>query len=280
MVAKLAEPEASPAPEVKPFNETIKAAAYGATSSRKTLQIGYLIEEYGVENVGIISCERGLNTIRSLLDERYIKVAEDRDGLRDAWAWARDNFSGRDQWVCVDGGTRVLQWIHNDVFGTAQKAYEEVLGGKPKSKLDANQRAYAMFITSNDEINTQGLWSRVGTEAERLFNSFVKLPSNMYWTFWEELTSIDQYKKGMPWKPDTPGNLSFGAIKGTFDYIFRLVAASESSTAIFRNPAGNNENYCKTRDDWRSARIPDRIAEFKLTDLVTIINNNPKEQTN
>lgn len=279
MVAKL-EMEALPTPETKPFNETIKAAAYGATSSRKTLQIGYLIEEYGVENVGIISCERGLNTIRSLLDERYIKVAEDRDGLREAWAWARDNFSGRDQWVCVDGGTRVLQWIHNDVFGTAQKAYEEVLSGKAKSKLDANQRAYAMFITSNDEINTQGLWSRVGTEAERLFNSFVKLPSNMYWTFWEELTSIDQYKKGVPWKPDTPGNLSFGAIKGTFDYIFRLVAGAESSTAIFRNPAGNNENYCKTRDDWRSARIPDRIADFKLTDLVTIINNNTKEQTN
>lgn len=263
------EPEAT---DVQPFNETIKAAAYGATGSRKTLQIGHLIEEYGVENVGIISCERGLNTIRSLLDKRYIRVAEDRAGLRSAWAWARDNFSGPDQWVCVDGGTRVLQWIQGDVFGTAQRAYEEVLSGKAKSKLDPDLRAYAMFITGNDEINTQALWSRVGSEAERLFNSFVKLPSNMYWTFWEELTSIDQYKKGKPWKPDTPGNLSFGAIRGTFDYIFRLIPGSESSTAIFRNPSGNNENYVKTRDDWRSTRIPDRIADFKLTDLVTIIN--------
>jgi hypothetical protein len=260
--------------QVKPFAETLKCAAYGASSSGKTLLIGDLIETYGAENVGVISCEHGLHTIKSLIDERYVKVAEDRAGLRLAWAWAKDNFSGPNQWVCVDGGTRVLQWIQGDVFGTAQRAYEEVLGGKPKSKLDAELRAYAIYISGNEEINTQGLWGRVGSEAERLFNSFVKLPSNMYWTFWEQLTSIDQYKKGVPWKPDTPGNLSFGAINGTFDFIFRMLPVTDKrSTAVFRNPPGNNESFTKTRDDWRSAKIPARIPEFKLTDLVNIIND-------
>jgi hypothetical protein len=273
-VLEAVQPDVS-APEPKPFNETLKCAAYGETSSGKTLLIGDLIEAYGPENVGIISCERGLNTIKSLVDDRYVKVVEDRDGLRSAWAWAKENFSEPHQWVCVDGGTRVLQWIQSDVFGTAQKAYEEVLTGKPKSKLEPDKRAYAIYITSNEEINTQGLWGRVGSEAERLFNSFVKLPSNMYWTFWEELTSIDQYKKGVPWKPDTPGNLSFGAIRGTFDFIFRMLPASDKrSTAVFRNPPGNNESFTKTRDDWRSAKIPARIPEFKLTDLVSIINGN------
>jgi hypothetical protein len=257
----------------KPFSETIKCAAYGATSSRKTLQIGYLIETFGAENVGVISCERGLNTIRSLADERYIKVAEDRDGLRAAWAWAKETFTRPDQWVCVDGGTRALQWIHNDIFGGTQRAYEMVLSGTGKKDLPAALRPFAAFITGNDEMNSQGMWIRVGSEAERLLNTFVKLPSNMYWTFWEEQTNIDQYRKGVPWRPDTPGNGALGAVKGTFDFIFRLISEGEQSTAIFRNPVGNNENYGKTRDDWRGGvKVPDRMPAFNLAQFVKLIN--------
>ena len=264
--------EVSGVPDVKPFAETLKMAAYGANNSRKTLQIGYLIETFGAANVGIISCERGLNTIRSLLDERYIKVVDNKQQLRDAWKWAADNFTTPNQWVCVDGGTRTIQWLYNDVFGTAQRAYEAVLNGTPKKNLPPDLRAYAAFITSNEELDTGRLWGRLGTEAERLLDSFVKLPSNQYWTFWEELTSIDQYRKGVPWKPDTPGNLSFGAIKGAFDFIFRLVPQGEASTAYFRNPPGNNENYGKTRDDWRGGvRIPDRVAGFRLDRLVQLL---------
>lgn len=259
-----------------PFNETLKCAAYGATSSRKTLQIGNLIEAYGAENVGIISCERGLNTIRSLTDEKYVYVAEDREGLRGAWAWAKENFPSPDQWVCVDGGSRTLQWIHNDIFGGTQKAYEMILGDTPKRKLPESLRPYAAFVTSNDEMNSQGMWIRVGSEAERLLNSFVRLPSNMYWTFWEEQTSIDQYKKGMPWKPDTPGNGALAAVKGTFDFIFRLVdMKDETSTAYFRDTPNRVENYGKTRDDWRGGvKVPDKIAEFNLADFVKLISHN------
>lgn len=264
----------------QPFNETLKCAAYGATSSRKTLQIGHLIEAYGAENVGVISCERGLNTIRSLTDERYIFTAEDRDGLREAWAWAREKFPSPDQWVCVDGGSRALQWIHNDIFGLTQKAYEAIIGGKPKRDLDLSLRPYAAFVTGNDEMNTQGMWIRVGSDAERLLNSFVRLPSNMYWTFWEEQTNVDQYRKGVPWRPDTPGNGALTAVKGTFDFIFRLVSEGDTSTAIFRNPVGNNENYGKTRDDWRGGvKIPDRITDFNLATLVSLINANTTKTT-
>jgi hypothetical protein len=273
-----AEPEVSPAPEIKPFNETLKMAAYGANSSRKTLQIGNMIEAFGSENIGVISCERGLRTIHSLLDERYIKVVDNRDELRLAWQWARENFTKPNQWVCVDGGTRVVQWLHNEVFGTAQRAYEAILNGTPKKNLPADLRPFAAFVTSNDELDTGRLWGRLGTESERLLDSFIKLPSNMYWTFWEELTSIDQYRKGVPWKPDTPGNLSFGAIKGAFDYIFRLVSHGDTSTAYFRNPPGNNENYGKTRDDWRSERIPDKMADFNIVDLINLINKGATKQ--
>lgn len=273
MTTPTLEPETTE-PTIKPFNETLKMAAYGANNSRKTLQIGHLIEAYGAENVGIISCEHGLNTIGSLLDERYIRVVDNRDELRKAYAWAKETFTGTNQWVCVDGGTRVIQWLHNDVFGTAQRAYEAVLNGTPKKNLPPDLRPYAAFVTSNDELDTGRLWGRLGTEAERLLDGFVKLPSNLYWTFWEELTSIDQYRKGVPWKPDTPGNLSFGAIKGAFDFIFRLVPQGESSTAYFRNPPGNNENYGKTRDDWRAGvRVPDSMPNFNLAELVKLIRN-------
>lgn len=276
-MANKTEPEkpAETEPIIQPFNETIKCASYGATSSRKTLQIGTLIETFGAENVGVISCERGLNTIRSLADERYIRVAEDMNGLREAWAWAKDNFSKPNQWVCVDGGTRALQWVHNEVFGGTQKAYELILGGTNKKDLPAPLRPYAAFITGNDEMNTQGMWIRVGSEAERLFNTFVKLPANMYWTFWEEQTNVDQFRKGVPWRPDTPGNGALGAVKGTFDFIFRLTSEGEQSTAIFRNPPGNNENYGKTRDDWRGGiKVPDRIKGFNLAEFVQLITNN------
>jgi hypothetical protein len=281
------EPSAEPA--VKPFAETLKIAAYGANNSRKTLQIGHLIETYGAANVGIISCEHGLNTIGSLLDERYIRVVDSRDDLRKAYGWAKETFTSPSQWVCVDGGTRVIQWLHNEVFGTAQRAYEAVLNGVPKKNLPADLRPYAAFVTSNDELDTGRLWGRLGTEAERLLDGFVKLPSNLYWTFWEELTSIDQYRKGVPWKPDTPGNLSFGAIKGAFDFIFRLVPQGEASTAYFRNPPGNNENYGKTRDDWRAGiRVPDVVPGFRLDRLVGLLKqtmtihefNNNQQPTN
>lgn len=267
MVAELKE-----VADFKPFAETLKIAAYGANNSRKTLQIGYLIEAYGPENVGIISCEHGLNTIGSLLDERYIKVVDNRDDLRKAYGWAKETFTSPSQWVCVDGGTRVIQWLHNEVFGTAERTYQAILNGTPKANLPPDLRAFAGYVTSNSELDTGRLWGRLGTEAERLLDGFVKLPSNLYWTFWEELTSIDQYRKGVPWKPDTPGNLSFGAIKGAFDFIFRLVPQGDASTAYFRNPPGNNENYGKTRDDWRAGvRVPDVVPSFRLDRLVDLL---------
>src|SRR6185369_15232190 len=152
-VTEAVKPEVSPSNGNQPFAETLKMAAYGANNSRKTLQIGYLIETYGVENVGIISCERGLNTIKSKLDERYIKVVDNKQELRDAWKWANDNF-GAGQWIAVDGGTRCIQWLYNDVFGTAQQAYEKVLNGTQKSKLEPDLRKYAALITSTEELDT------------------------------------------------------------------------------------------------------------------------------
>lgn len=254
------------------FRETLKAAAYAPTGGKKTLQIGYLIDLCGAENVGIISCERGLRTIESKLDERYVKIVNSRAEMRAAWAWARDSFTRPDQFVCVDGGTRVLNWVHQDIFGGAQAALEALLNGTGRRDLPAELRPYAQFVTSQLDLNTQQMWIQTGFQCERLLDSFVKLGSNMYWTFWEDRTSIDQYTKGPPAIPDTPGKGSLNAIKGAFDFVFRLLPTGETVTAQFRNPPGSNAIYGKVRDEWEAGlKIPDAIPNFRLDEFVKMV---------
>lgn len=255
------------------YAETFKGAAYAETGGKKTLQIGHLIEAFGAENVGILSCERGLSTINSLLDERYIYRVDSIDDLRAGWAWANEKgFNTPDKWVCVDGGSRVLDWVQQEIFGGAQKALEIMLGGVGRRELDAKLRKYATFVTKEEDLNNQQMWIRTGFECSRLLDSFVKLGSNMYWTFWKEMTSLDQYRKGPPAIPDTPGKGALGAVKGAFDFIFHLVPSGEGVTAHFRNTPGNNSYYGKTRDDWRGGiKVPDSINNFNLASFVQLV---------
>jgi hypothetical protein len=255
-----------------PFLETLKMAAYAPTGGRKTLQIGHLIETFGAENVGVISCEHGLNTIRSRVNEKYVRNVDSREGLRDAWAWARDNFNAPHQWLAVDGGTRVLNWVQQEIFGGAQAALEQIINGTNRRELPTDVRRFAPFVTKELDLNTQQMWIQTGFQCERLFDSFVKLGSNMYWTFWEERTSIDQYTKGPPAIPDTPGKGALGAVKGAFDFIFRLVSNGDNVTAQFRNAQGSNAIYGKTRDDWNGGfKVPNEIPQFNLGEFVKSI---------
>lgn len=259
--------------EVKPtqFNETLKLASFAATGGRKTLQIGYLIDLVGVENVGIINADRGLTTIKSKTDDRYVKTVDSRDDLRAAWAWARDNFAQPHQWVVIDGGTRVLNWVQQEIFSGAQAALDGMIAGIPRGELK-DVRKYASYVSKELDLNTQQMWWQTGQQCERLLDSFVKLGSNMYWTFWERQTSLSQFQKGPPWKPDTPGTGALEAVKRAFDFIFRLVSDGDQVTAYFRNPAGSSLNYGKVRDDWDGGiKVPNSIANFRMDEFVKLI---------
>lgn len=268
--------ESLPVGQPQPFDESLKMAGYGVTGGRKTLQIGHLIEEFGVENVGIISCEHGLGTIRSLTDKRYVYVAHGLSELRAAWGWANERFGGRDQWVCVDGGSRALDWVNHAIFKGAQDALEGLLDNPQRAQLDAAVRKYASYVSKDMDLNSQQMWWRTGYECSQLLDAFIKIGSNMYWTFWEDQTSISQYVKGAPWIPETPGKGALSAVKGAFDFIFRLVPDGDSVTAVFRNPPGNNGNYTKTRDDWSGGvKVPNTAQDFNLGAFVksVILNN-------
>ena len=244
-------------------NLNLKIALYAGTGGRKTLQIASLIKQYGAENVGIISCESGLNTIASVIEPEFVRDADSFDDLKSAYAWAKTTFTKPGQWVCVDGGSRVLQWVSEEWWGGVYAAYEQVLNGMSPSQLPANLRKYAVYL-AKDGVNNQGVWIRVGMECSRLFNGFVKLPSSMYWTFWEEQTNIDQYSKGLPWKPDTPGNGAFSAIKGAFDFIFRL--SNDGDTCRATCDPNGKVSYAKCRDDWNVVRVPKSIERPDAAD--------------
>lgn len=273
--------EVSVAEVGKPFDESLKLAGYGATGGRKTLQIGHLIDAFGVENVGIISCEHGLSTIRGKIDERFVKVVDSRADLRSAYAWAKEQFTKPEQWVCVDGGTRALNWIQQEIFGGAQAALEAMINGSARQALDGSIRPYAAYISKDLDMNSQQMWWKTGQETERLFDGFIKLGTNMYWTFWEKQTSISQYVKGMPWKPDAPGTGAGEALKRAFDYVFRLVSEGEQVNAYFRNPPNSNVITGKVRDDWDDGiKVPDSITNFNLADFVRLVRptTNDKEK--
>src|SRR5690349_6405966 len=165
---KLQAVEAPEQPEQTPrFAESLKLASYAATGGRKTLQIGHLIKAFGAENVDIISAERGLGTIRSLVDEKQVFTVNGLEDIRKAWAWAKERCGDNptERWTCVDGGSRVLYWVNHQIFKGGQDALEGLLEHNgQRSALDADIRKYASYVTKDFDLNSQQMWWRTGYE--------------------------------------------------------------------------------------------------------------------
>lgn len=250
------------------YATNLKVALYAPSGGRKTLQAKHLIDRFGAANVGIISCEQGLSTIQSVVDARYVKNVNSLKDLAVAHKWAAETFDKPDQWVIVDGGSRVLNWIQDDIWSGTERAFNWVAQGRSVREMDTELRQYAFFVTKGEEMNTQAMWIKVASRCRALFNSFVRLVPSTYWTFWEELSNIDQYRKGPPYKPDTPGKGAFDELKGAFDFVGRLVRADdEFSTGLF-NDGEPTKYYAKRRDDWSNVRVPNEVKAFNLASFV------------
>lgn len=250
------------------YATNLKVALYAPSGGRKTLQAKHLIERYGAANVGIISCEQGLSTIASVVDQRYVREVTSLKDLGAALKWAAETFVKPDQWVVVDGGSRVLNWVRDDIFGGAERVFNMLLQGKSTRELEANDRQYAFFITKGEELNTQAMWIKVASKSRAVFDSFVKLKPSIYWTFWEEMSNIDQFRKGLPWKPDTPGKGTFDELKGAFDFVGRLVRTDDEFSTAYFNDGEPAKYYAKRRDDWGNVRVPNEMAKFNLASFV------------
>jgi len=169
------------------FDETLKIAAYGEYDTRKTLQIGHLIEAFGPQKVFIASVEAGLGTIRSLLVQDQIKVVASYDDFRAAWAWAAERANKPDTWFVIDGGSRLMHWVANDLFERANKTLEAVL----REKLPKDLIPFMRFITDNNRVDGQKVYLEVALQIERLLSSLIRMGGNLYVTFLEDMTETN-----------------------------------------------------------------------------------------
>lgn len=245
------------------FTETTKVALFGANSTGKTLQIRSLIEACGWENVGIVSCEDGLKVIRSSIRPEQVKECNSIRDLKQAFAWASEKYAGAEKWVCVDGGTRALQWVAGEIWAGTDAVYTMMATGTPVSELPPAVKPFLRYITDKGAIDGQRQWIDIGRAIDFELNRWVRLPANMYWTFWEDQTSRGQYDKGLPWQTDAPGKGGRDAIYGTFDFILRLT--TEDKKIIATHDPSKRAVRSKARDDWKGGiTVPLEQADFNL----------------
>ena len=256
------------------FTETAKIACFGANSTGKTLQIRSLIETFGAENVGIVSCEDGLKVIRSSVRPEQVRECNSIAEMREAFKWASEKFAGG--WVCVDGGTRALQWVAGEIWAGTDAVFTMLAKGVPKTELPPSVKPFMRYITDKELIDGQRQWIDIGRAIDFELNRWVRLPANMYWTFWEDLTSKGQYDKGKPWQTDAPGKAGRDAIYGSFDFILRLTM--EDGKVIAMHDPSKLAVRSKARDDWKGGiRVPLEQRDFSLAEFVQLITPKPVE---
>lgn len=248
------------------FDETLKIAAYGEYDTRKTLQIGHLIEAFGSERVFIASAEAGLGTIRSLVMPERVFTVNSLDDFRNAWAWGAERAASPDTWFVVDGGSRLMHWIANDLFEKANKAVEAML----RDKLTKDLIPFVRF-TSDNRVDGQKVYLEVALQIERLLGSLIRMGGNLYVTFLEDMTETNPVTRVRkpPYGPDIPGRRGLKAVMSTFDYVLRLKPGKSGALAI---TGGDDQSLARTREDGRAGVvIPDTIPNFNLADFVRLI---------
>lgn len=260
----LAVVEDAPTPPI--FTDTIKIALYGGFGSRKTLQISYLIDLVGAENVLIVSAEHGLNTIRSKITvpENVIPVST-LDEARAAWAAAKE-FAKPDRFVVVDGGSQITEWIANEQLSGAEKFYELT---KKNQTIPVNLMGYGRYL-QRGEINTMAIYGRVGRDSEMFLSAWIGLPCNLYFNYLEDMTGSSGFEKTVPYGPDVPGRVGLKAVMSSFDYVGRLKYSESGGLTAGFDPA-SGLYMARTREDRSIIEMPREIQNFELGKFVKFL---------
>lgn len=256
--------------EAPAFTETIKVALYGAYGSRKTLQIGNLIKAAGSGRVLVVSAEHGLGTIRSLLDPSQVRTVHDKAELRQAFAEVKESFNTPDYWVCIDGGSQIVEWIANEQFTGADEYFS--LDAR-KQAIPDKLKEYGRYISDRSHtIDTQRIYGRIGRDSENLWAAWIRLQCNLYVNFLEDMTGVnDKREKTIPWGPDVPGKMGLKAVMSSFDFVGRLSYDGDGKLVGHFNPK-SPIYMARTRED-RAAGImlPTEIADFDLSQFIKLV---------
>jgi hypothetical protein len=252
------------------FKETDKIAGYGPYGSYKTLQIGHLIEEFGADNVAIISAESGLSTIKSLVAERQVRVVHTTDEMREAYDWVKADYNTPSHWVCIDGGSRVMSTIANEHFKNTDMVYNLMARRQP---VPTTLMQYGRFISVSGErlgIDTMSIYGKIGRDSENLLNAWLSLGSNLYVNYLEDMTGTANREKVPPYGPDVPGKVGLRAVMSSFDYVIRLSQDSKGRCVALTK--GSPMYLARTREDQRAGvNIPADIVDFNLAKFVGLI---------
>lgn len=247
------------------FTDTLKLCLYGKYGSRKTLQIGSLIELVGQDNVLIISAEHGLNTIRSRVVEKQVISVASMDDVRAAWAVAKQ-FAAPDRWVCIDGMSQITEWLANTQLSMADRYYEAKQLGREPAQGDLPAGKYLQ----RGEINGMAIYGRVGRDSENLISSWIGLPVNLYCNYLEDMTGSSGFEKSIPYGPDVPGKVGLKAVMSSFDFVGRLFY-SEKGELCGGFDSTSNYYMARTREDRAVVQIPKLIENFQLSEFVKLV---------
>lgn len=247
------------------FTETLKVCLYGKYGSRKTLQIGSLIDLVGRDNVLIVSAERGLNTIRSKIQDGQVISVSSLDEVRAAWGTAKA-FAAPDRWVCVDGMSEITTWIANSHLSMADRYYEAKQLGREPAQADLPAGKFLV----RGEINTMGIYGRIGRDSENLISAWIGLPVNLYTNYLEDMTGSSGFEKSIPWGPDVPGRVGLKAVMSSYDYVGRLYY-NEKGELCAGLDSTSNFYMARTREDREVVEMPKMIENFNLADFVKLV---------
>lgn len=269
MTAKTAsksEEEAQPALS-NLFVETVKVALYAEYGKRKTEQISTLIREFGVENVLVVSAEKGLNTIRTALTiPANVIVANNYDELRSEFPKVQAFATGSDKYIALDGGSRVVEWLANEQLAGADRFYEATKRNLP---VTPNDLQYGRFMQKG-EINSMAVYGRVGRDSERLWNTWIGLNANLYVNFLEDKVGQSGFEKTFPYGPDVPGRVGLKAVMSSFDYVGRLFY-NEAGQLVAGFDPKSYTYMARTREDRALVQIPAEIADFNLARFIKLV---------
>lgn len=245
------------------YNETTKIVLYGKYGTRKTLQIGHLIDMVGPDRVTILSAEKGLNTIASKITAKNVIEVDNKKELRDSWE--RVSKLGIDDWLCVDGASNIFNWTLNEHAAAADRYYDAMATGKQPA---ADDRVAGRFMSDKSQsIDMQKVYGRVGRDLELFIQEAVRLNCNQYWTFLEDMTGSNGREKTIPYGPDVPGKVALRAIMSKFDYVGRLEYDGAGKLICGFDPTSGFYMARTRNDEAAGVKIPAKIDNFNLADF-------------
>lgn len=250
----------------EPMHDYLKFAAYGRWGTGKTRQIGMLCDGVGADKVYIISADKGLNSIagKFLPANRFEvnSVDEYRKIGGELFKRLKEN-TDRDVWLCIDGASRIFQWMASQALDEADDYGARRAMGEPHEAMPVHLKPYKRFANAEGVIDQQRLYGPIGTDITRSINGFMRASANVYITLGEDETTRDR-TAGPPYTPDIPGKVGLKELMRTFDYIGRMVLA-DGAPMLQIDPEKVNFYWSRTRDNREvTGKLEGEIRNFNL----------------